>query len=392
MIRNIIVILFGIVYDILMLVLLVIAGIFTVFSSKLRHYFKDRFQFKLSNLRGSDVLFFCSSIGEFDQIIPLIEIMKNNGYKSGILFLSRNGIKYAKQLNYSAITLSPFDSFIFYLYCMQIIKPKMCIINRNEVWPGFVWAVSLFCPIFLTNFIDRKYNFIAKKCIHFLFSPIKIIFTCNSLNYFKYSKYKFIGDTKVDRSLQRLQSEEQAINKLKNEHQIPKKKILVLGNAYKKDLELLVNTLKEFPELLENWQFIVIPSRPNQLQNLEDFVGNEFKSTQSIKILPSFGVLIHFYAISDISWIGGGFDAGVHNVIEAYCAGKLVISGPNLNQQPLAVELHTKNISKLISSTIELNEILRNYTPNKNMKLDNQTIFSNVIFTNIVEYESNHSR
>jgi 3-deoxy-D-manno-octulosonic-acid transferase len=55
-------------------------------------------------------------------------------------------------------------------------------------------------------------------------------------------------------------------------------------------------------------------------QNIDDF---------RVLIIDSVGILAHLYQYAFIAYIGGGFGAGIHNILEAATFGIPVVFGPN---------------------------------------------------------------
>ena len=62
-------------------------------------------------------------------------------------------------------------------------------------------------------------------------------------------------------------------------------------------------------------------------------------TSPSILIIDSIGLLSSLYALSDLAVIGGGFGAGIHNLLEPAAHGVPMISGPNINRFREAVAL-----------------------------------------------------
>ena len=46
----------------------------------------------------------------------------------------------------------------------------------------------------------------------------------------------------------------------------------------------------------------------------------------------TFGDLAHLYAMGDIAYVGGGFGAGIHNILEPIAHGIPVIIGPRFQK------------------------------------------------------------
>jgi 3-deoxy-D-manno-octulosonic-acid transferase len=62
-------------------------------------------------------------------------------------------------------------------------------------------------------------------------------------------------------------------------------------------------------------------------------------SDASILIVDGIGYLMHLYQYATVAYIGGGFGAGIHNILEAATFGKPVIFGPKYQKFREAVEL-----------------------------------------------------
>ena len=66
------------------------------------------------------------------------------------------------------------------------------------------------------------------------------------------------------------------------------------------------------------------------------------RNSQMILILDTIGMLSSVYQYADISYIGGGFGKGIHNILETAVFGNPIIFGPNHTKFGEAVELKGK--------------------------------------------------
>jgi 3-deoxy-D-manno-octulosonic-acid transferase len=78
-------------------------------------------------------------------------------------------------------------------------------------------------------------------------------------------------------------------------------------------------------------------------------------------IVDGIGYLSHLYQYATIAFIGGGFGAGIHNILEAAAFGKPVIFGPKYQKFREAVDLinlggafSVKTFEQLNNRTLEL--------------------------------------
>ena len=105
-------------------------------------------------------------------------------------------------------------------------------------------------------------------------------------------------------------------------------------------------------------------------------------------IIDSIGILSHLYQYATITYIGGGFGKGIHNILEPASFENPIIFGPNYNKFQEAKDLIklegafcVTNSNKLISKTKELlddsnflaqtSKISKNYIENKKGATEN---------------------
>lgn len=92
-------------------------------------------------------------------------------------------------------------------------------------------------------------------------------------------------------------------------------------------------------------------------------------TSPAILIIDSIGLLSSLYALADLAVIGGGFGAGIHNLLEPAAHGVPMISGPNIGRFREAVKLqythslvicHNQSLlSQTISSSLESDNTLK---------------------------------
>ena len=71
-------------------------------------------------------------------------------------------------------------------------------------------------------------------------------------------------------------------------------------------------------------------------------------------IIDNIGMLSKLYRYSTITYIGGGFDKGIHNVLEAAVFGKPVIFGPRHEKFKEAIDLINAGAGFNVNSKAEL--------------------------------------
>ena len=111
---------------------------------------------------------------------------------------------------------------------------------------------------------------------------------------------------------------------------------MVDGRAWQQDEEVYLNYFNDHPEL----KLIIAPHEihKDHLMHIESMLKRPSirlsEATEkdikgkSCLIVDSFGLLSSIYRYGDLAYIGGGFGAGIHNVLEAAVYGMPVIFGP----------------------------------------------------------------
>lgn len=99
------------------------------------------------------LLFFCSSAGEYEQALPLIEKLETEGAAlSLVVFFSSSGFHFARaRAEPRPYLLAPGDSLWQWRRLLRVLRPSACFVVRHELWPGFLAAVRPVCPLYLVN-------------------------------------------------------------------------------------------------------------------------------------------------------------------------------------------------------------------------------------------------
>lgn len=91
-----------------------------------------------------------------------------------------------------------------------------------------------------------------------------------------------------------------------------------------------------------DWKLIIAPHviNENHIKSIKSLLQNKkvvcyTQTTEDavydadVLIIDCFGLLSSVYRYGDITYVGGGFGVGIHNVLEAAVWGKPVVFGPN---------------------------------------------------------------
>ena len=294
------------------------------------------------------IWFHAASLGEFEQGRPLMEYLRKTHpeYKILLTFFSPSGYEVRK--NYEGadiICYLPLDTIRNARRFLRTIKPVMAFFIKYEFWYNYLHILqhrgvptysvsSIFRPdqIFF-QWYGKGYGRVLKCFTHFFVQNIE---SKNLLAKLDIHDVEVVGDTRFDRVLQIKEASKQLpiVEKFTENAS----KVFIAGSSWLPDEEVF---LKYF-NLHKDWKLIVAPhviGEDHLAQIFELLKGRrvvryteateENVKDAEVLIIDCFGLLSSIYHYGTISYVGGGFGVGIHNVLEAAVWDIPVIFGPN---------------------------------------------------------------
>lgn len=342
-----------------------------------RALWKDQGDFKI-------IWFHSASLGEFEQGKPLIAGLKERyGEKIKIVvsFFSPSGYEPAR--NY------PLADLVFYLpldtpfqarKLIHLLQPDIWILLKYDVWPNHVWAAAeLKIPIFLVSASlppssKRLYPGI-RSLNRWVYRHLQMIFAISPADAQRFQQMGLeatriitVGETRYDQVYLRSQSVQNQKDLLRRFSFEGRK--LVAGSTWEVDEKYLIKAFKVLSPQYPDLRLILVPHEPSprrlgsisqelkkhglvpiftsQTKNLEAPDSNQ------VIIVDQIGILAGLYAVADIAFVGGGFGAGIHNVMEPAAMGKPVLFGPAIHKALEAIRLLERGGGKVVKNDLEL--------------------------------------
>lgn len=343
-----------------------------------------------------------ASMGEFEQIKSVIEILKNKYPNIYIIvsFFSPSGFN--TQQNYpfaDAIVYLPFDTAKNAKYFINLIQPDIAIFIRYEIWRNLLIELKnnnilslLVCATYPSNKLLKScplFRFINRSNFN-LFSEIITIGDEHSEYFNKLkldSKITTLSDTRFDRIAEK-------VIKSKSSPILPQsifKKdsfIIVAGSTWKPCEDIIIKTIHRiYKENKINLKFILVPHEPNKenLNRIKRMLPNtvylssiicDKQSNKQVNniigtnhiIVDSIGHLLNLYSIGHAAFIGGGLTDGVHSVAEAAGYGIPLCSGPNIECSQDAKDLHNLGALTIINNESDFYNWILHITSNSNIR------------------------
>jgi len=383
----------GVLYNISTYLFLVAIHFATLFNAKARLWVKGRksifkkLEQTLSNTENI-VWFHCASLGEFEQGKPIIKAYKQKHptHKILLTFFSPSGYEIRKN--------TPLADFIFYLPSdtkanakrfIQLVNPIKVIFIKYEFWFNYMAECKKQnIPFYSVSSIFRKeqaffkYKWFTKQLSNVTHFFVQNKISADLLKSIGFSNTTISGDSRFDSVLETTKNPKQFTL---IEDFCKCKPTIICGSTWPKDEILLAQYIKENPQ----YNYIIAPHELHYISKLQKQTNALLFSksteqnifTSNVLIIDSIGILSHIYSYGSIAYIGGGFDSGIHNILEAVTFGLPVIFGPNYKKFNEANELIALGGVVSIANYQELNLAIKHYN-----------IFDSTISTN---YIKNHS-
>lgn len=300
------------------------------------------------------VWFHAASLGEFEQGRPIMERLRRDHpeYKILLTFFSPSGYEVRK--NYEGadiITYLPIDTIGNARRFLRTVRPVMAFFIKYEFWYNYLHILkhrnvplysvsSIFRPgqIFF-RWYGRQYGRVL-NCFTRFFVQNEV--SKSLLHSIGIDCVSVTGDTRFDRVLQikeagkELPVVESFINGAQS-GDVSRPHVFIAGSSWPPDEEIFIKYFNDH----KDWKLVIAPhviGEDHLKQILSRLQCKAVRYTQATVenvrdaaclIIDCFGLLSSIYRYADVTYVGGGFGVGIHNVLEAAVWDKPVIFGPN---------------------------------------------------------------
>jgi 3-deoxy-D-manno-octulosonic-acid transferase len=314
------------------------------------------------------VWFHCASMGEYEALVPLLELIRQAGTCQVILtFFSTSGLNHFRDYHLiDLVAFAPLDFRKDVRRFLDLINPDIFVVTKHDIWPNTVWETSRQgIPSLLINGNFHpgtlRLKPLFRNFFHNVFAHFETILPVTSAAADMFHQllpaHRGIaepGETRYDRVLQRLQisrDQQDSIPAAFCEGNF----VFIAGSTWPPGQERLLTACNEIFKLYPHFRLIMVPHEPlpavitkleatlAQLQlttirysNLnENTTANETR----VIIVDKVGLLAGLYRYADAAYVGGGFTTGVHSVIEPAAFSVPVMFGPRYGVSAEATQL-----------------------------------------------------
>lgn len=330
--------------------------------------------------KSDPVWIHCASLGEYEQAKPLVEKIKQEQPDKQILvtFFSPSG--------YTQAVKKPLADYNFYLPLdlpdnaekfLDIVQPASAIFVKYEFWYNFMQQLhQKAIPFYYISAIFRENQHFFKpsgrwfakqlqQASHFFVQTEK---SKELLDGIGIKQVTVCGDTRFDR-VKAIAAQVQPFDFMETFR--GDKKVIVAGSTWGPDEQLLAQLLQHFPD----YKLVVAPHEINRTpevkQTFAAYKTAQYSSKEEndlancqVFIIDTIGILSRLYQYSTVSYIGGAFKTGLHNILEAAVYGKPLFFGPHYDHFNEAVNLVAQKGAFSVNSSEEMKDIMTKFEQN----------------------------
>jgi len=320
--------------------------------------------------------FHCASLGEFEQGRPVIESFRKTypSCKIILTFFSPSGYEVRK--NY------PGADHVFYLPSdspknaerfLDIIRPSIAVFVKYDYWYYYLSGCkSRNIPLFIISALFRRnqpffkwYGSLHRRMLGFFTALfVQDEPSRQLLGNIGFGHAVFVaGDTRFDR-VSAIAGNFEPVKEI--EDFCRDQKVLVAGSTWPADEKVIAAAFRERQDLT----LIIAPhevhaSHIGQLKALfptallfSQLKGEKVAVSSQVLIIDNIGMLSRLYHYATLTYVGGGFGSGIHNILEAAVYHKPVFFGPNHYRFREALELKAAGGAFEINSDVTLKQKL----------------------------------
>lgn len=330
--------------------------------------------------KGKRIWVHCASYGEFEQGRPLIEAIrkKHPDHVIVLSFFSPSGYEAFKSWNGAElICYLPLDTPRNAKDFIRLVNPKTVIFIKYEFWLNFLFQLKKEnIPTFLVSAVFKPHHPFFKwyggifrrslKTFNRLF--IQDSGSAALLKTIDVKDHEICGDTRFDRVVEIKNNFEQVAF---FEDFCRNKKVIIAGSTWPKDEELLLEVFLNIND--PNLKLVLVPHHVDDrsIRNLEALLkknnqvytlyGDKLPDpSKNILVVNAMGLLNRIYHYANVTYIGGGFNSGIHNCLEpaVYLKPVVFYGGDDFHKYNEAVDLLKMAVAKNVSNVAEAEKAL----------------------------------
>ena len=307
-----------------------------------------------------------SSAGEIDLLRALVEPVENlpGSHRIVISAFSISGYTVAKKaFPEHAVIYFPADFSFVVRRFLRAIDPVLIVLVESELWPNFIATVhNAGIPVCVVNARISEKSFRKHQRIRLIpraLSKLDLIAAQTEEDAARFNdlgvdpgRLHVTGNMKYDRCDTGDERENEVLRqRLREQYGIASEMpVLIGGSVHRGEDRVIVSVYKRLIDAGHELRLVLVPRYPAEAPAVMGELENHglegvrkttrtrhpetvFERPSRVLIVDTMGELGHFYAMSDIAYVGGslhyrGSNKGGHNLMEPAVLGIAVLFGP----------------------------------------------------------------
>ncbi len=370
------------------------------FRVELPILFADLKRLKANRGDKKVIVIHAASGGEFEQLKPLLPLIDRQQHFIFQTVYSATIFRKEKESTlFDAVAYLPLDSFLNAFAFFMSVKPALFVVNRHDVWPAHI-AVAKLLKVKIA-YINGNMHEKSVRGLSILrgfnrrvYGSFDLI-TCGSERLAKSlqeisggrSSVIVTGDTRFDRVAERARAN--SFNHIVTEQ----RDMIVLGSIIPSDYDVVFGGIRKAFDAIESGapvsHILAVPHEVDEqsLRELEGYLDRygltyerysaHKECRADVTIVDSVGILAELYGYGACAYVGAGFGAGVHSVIEPAVYTIPVAYGPNIALLDEAVEMRDRAIGTVVNSADDFAQFLQmSADETERIHLDSRAFFA----------------
>lgn len=377
-------------YNLLLPIASAAARIAALFNDKIakglegRKGFEKRWPPTARHLDGSGptVWFHVSSVGEFEQAKPVMDLLMEHmeaGLNIALTFYSPSGMNYYRRFDRSKrnaaikfVDYLPIDTIRNARFCLDTLGPDMLVYVKFDLWPNLISeAAARGIPQILVSGTlapsSKRLSWGTRRFYGRLYSKLTAIAAISDEDAARFAgdssgdvEIITAGDTRYDQVCRRIDT---SVTKLPDLLTTDTRPFIIAGSTWPSDESVVIPGFKGILGLHPDTGLVLAPHEPTdeRLEEIKRALERESLSFQLLSklegatdlsepvvVADGVGYLAELYKTGIIAYVGGSFTTGVHNVMEPAVLGLPVLFGPRIDNSHEARKLIELEAGKIL--------------------------------------------
>ena len=310
---------------------------------------KNQWENLKSNKDDEWIWIHVSSLGEFEQGLPVIERLKSDfpKYKLLLTFFSPSGYEPRKNFQLAdKVAYMPSDTrrnaerliknfnikavfFVKYDFWFNYMK----VLKKNDI-PLYYISALLHPDHYFFKFYSSWFRKQLFNVSHFFVQNDE---TAKLLKSIGIENSTVTGDTRFDRVFE-IAKQSKSFPEI--EEFIAGRQCIIAGSSWPADEKFIIPFSKKMPD---NYCLIIAPHdiSESHIKQITSQLDNYVLYSQhpTVLVINTIGILKQIYKYARFAYVGGGFMSSIHNTQEALVFGCPVVIGPKYHKFVEAVDL-----------------------------------------------------